>query len=680
MLTHTAERENGKEPDLGADYVTLGAGLKARGSQNASLSFDSVETLSGGSAAITAGQYYRDSSGVDLPAAGTACLGFPDIKVNNASSRSEADPGLLASLLGEAGKTAAITGNEDGFRHPVRLAPLIVCGPKGVVGLGRVAGLTLPAPMEPGGLRTDMLSLASQSRLLLNRSDLLVIDTGDTGRADREGANMADAALKAARAAALKRADAFAAAAAGWLDLDSSLLVVVSPGAPMENRLKGDYATPFIAAGKGFGKGLLTSSSTRRPGYVNNVDFLPTVMDFFGKGVPSSVVGSSMATAGAAPGSKGTMAYLQSLDRQYTVTRTAKWPVVLGFLIGMGIFLLLALASIPRFSRRVMSEQWRSRIAGALRPVSIVLLAAPVSFLLVSAFSYSNWVFPLLFCSLYTLVVGLGAYFLTRGRDGVNPAARVCLFSAAVMSVDLLFGGRLLIFPLLGSSAQDGARFFGQSNAIAGLMIAYALWGVAGLGEKAVKRGPARWAVLVALAFIAFIVGFGSLGANFGAFIAAAATGVIFFFGTTEKGFRGWRVPAIVLGTAAATVAMVAIDGLFVHTHAGHALAAGSGQDISLVGRKLAILFGQIKSILFLAILMIVVVVAFALWMKRPGSMWRERWKTDTAWTAGLFAILLGSIVALVFNDTGIAMMGSMVMVTVPVLVYHFTEPLKESP
>jgi membrane protease YdiL (CAAX protease family) len=109
-------------------------------------------------------------------------------------------------------------------------------------------------------------------------------------------------------------------------------------------------------------------------------------------------------------------------------------------------------------------------------------------------------------------------------------------------------------------------------------------------------------------------------------------------------------------------------------------LAAGSGQDISLVGRKLAILFGQIKSILFLAILMIVVVVVFALWMKRPGSMWRERWKTDTAWTAGLFAILLGSIVALVFNDTGIAMMGSMVMVTVPVLVYHFTEPLKESP
>jgi len=134
-------------------------------------------------------------------------------------------------------------------------------------------------------------------------------------------------------------------------------------------------------------------------------------------------------------------------------------------------------------------------------------------------------------------------------------------------------------------------------------------------------------------------------------------------------------------GAAAATGFMVLLDSLFVHTHAGHAIAAGSSKFYPLLGRKLLILFSQIKSVLFLAILMITVVIALALWMKRPDSFWSRRWASDRAWTAALFSLAVGSVVALVFNDTGIAMMGSMVMITIPVATYHFTGriPEKES-
>jgi hypothetical protein len=674
MATHSAEHESGKEMDLGADYTTLGSGVRQKGSLDAALSFDAGEILAGAYGSTDAARYLQQSGGARVPPQGVASLGLASIKEKNKGAGTDDNVGLLGAQLASGGKRPAVVGNEDGFRRRVRMAPLIVTDASGVTPLGRLAGLTVSAPREPGGVVTDLDQLALVSKGMLSRCDVLVVDTGDTGRVDREAASTGKDALEAARSRALKRVDSFAERIAASLDLKSSLLLVVSPSSPLQSRLKGDYATPFIAAGKGFTKGLLSSGSTRRAGFVSNADFLPTVLDFFGQGAPPKVTGAAMETARQAPANQTSLAYLTALDRQYVVTRTARWPIVLGYLIGaVGLLLLFALACIPRVSEKLAGYRWRERAVGLLEPISTVVLALPVSFLIVSAFSFGNWLFPLGFCVAFALVLGLIAWFAARGNARVEPATLVCLFSAAVMIVDLIIGGRLLIFPLLGSSVQDGARFFGQSNAVAGMMIAYFVYGLAGLaGESASRRGPARWLVMAALAFMAFVMGFGALGGDFGGFIAAAATLLVFFFATSRGGFKSWRVPAIAGITIAATAVMVMTDALFVHTHAGHALAAGSSQFFPLVGRKALVLLSQINSVLFLAILMISVVLSLLLWMKKPDSWWKQRWEVDRTWTGALFALLIGSVVALVFNDTGIGMMGSIVMVTIPVAASHF--------
>jgi len=674
MVTHTAERENGKEPDLGAEYVTLGAGARMRGSASAALSLDADEALAGDGAGTLAGPYYRQLTGNTVPAGGIACLGFPDILRSNVETGTDSNAGLLGKLLASSGKTAAVVGNEDDTAGVVRFAPLIACGADGIVDKGRVAGFAVPAPSEPGGKRTDMAALLAASRKSLSSADFLVIDTGDTGRVDRQWAETGQAALDAARRRALVRVDSLASGVGDLLDLNSSVLLVVSPGAPMKDRQSGDYSTPFIAAGNGFGKGLLTSSSTRQSGLVNNTDLLPTVLGHFGIAVGGDVIGSAMKTAGTAPGGQSSLAYLKDIDRQFGVTRQARLPIVLGFLLLLvGVFLLLALACLPGVARALHAGRWREPLTGALRPVSLVALAAPISFLLVSAISYNGVLLPLAFCLGYALLVGLGAYFLARNSRRTDPVTLVCLFSAGVMLVDLLIGGKLLFFPLLGSSSLEGMRFFGESNAVSGMFIAYAVWACAGLiGERAGESKAPAWFSLAGLAVVSLAMGFGTMGADFGGFVAAAATALVFFF-ALRGSFGSWRVPAIVGGTAVATGAIVVLDALFVHTHAGHAIAAGSSKFYPLVGRKLLILFTQIKSVLFLALLMITVVVALALWMKKPDSFWSRRWSSDLAWTAALFSLAIGSVVALVFNDTGITMMGTMVMVTIPVATYHFT-------
>ncbi|PKQ28634.1 MAG: hypothetical protein CVT63_01600 [Candidatus Anoxymicrobium japonicum] len=666
MTTHTAERETGNEPDVGAEYVSLGAGVRSRGSRIAGLSFDAGELLAGG--ALAASRYFKERTGADAPDGAVVCPGISSVIRNNEDAGNAENVGLLSSTLAAGGKRVSVAGNADAGRSVTRLAPMIACNDQGIVPRGRVEGFMTTSMPVRGGYETDMAHLMAVSEKLLENSDVLVIDTGDTGRLDRMSANMDPDVLARARRAALSRADMFARGFAGLIDMNSSLLLVVSPGATREARLNGDYATPFIASGKGFRKGLLKSSGTARPGIVNNTDFLPTILDFFGIGAPSKVIGAVMKTAEKAPAGKTNLAYIQNLDRQFGVTRKARWFVIPGFLIGMTLFFLLGLFYLlfPGGAR------WDEPLARFLKPASVVVAAAPLSFLLISAFSYNSALFAIIFCALYALAAGLGAYFLTRKNERLDPVTLVCLFSASVMVVDLFFGGGFFVFPLLGSSSLDGMRFFGMNNAACGMMIAYALWGIAGLAGDVIKNSRrTRLAVLAGLATVSFVVGNGRLGANLGGFIAAAATALIFFFAVSPSGFKGWRVPAVALGTLAATSTMVLVDALFIHTHAGHAIAGGTRRVFPMVNRKVFILFSQIDSVLYPALLLVVLMVALSLWMKRPSSIWQERWKSDTAWTGALFAIATGSVVALLFNDTGLAMMGTMVMITAPVAIYH---------
>ena len=99
MITHTAERENGKEPDLGADYVTLAGGARMRGSASAALSLGADEALAGDGAGTAAGPYYRQLTGNTVPAGGVACLGFPNILRSNVETGTDSNAGLLGQLL-----------------------------------------------------------------------------------------------------------------------------------------------------------------------------------------------------------------------------------------------------------------------------------------------------------------------------------------------------------------------------------------------------------------------------------------------------------------------------------------------------------------------------------------------------------------------------------------------------
>jgi hypothetical protein len=658
--------------DLGAEYVTLGEGVRAKGARDAGLSFNSDERVSG-LGARTAGKLYSRYTGYPAPEGGVVCLGYPQVQRNNDAAGNEDNAGLLGRLLIESGNRAAVVGNSDTLQRPARLGPLICCDQHGAVPLGDVSKDTqLQSPNIPGVYRTSMDALLEKCRQFLGQADMLVVDTGDTLRLDRESGNLDPDLLKRERASTLGKVDRIARELTSLLDLNESLFLVVSPGAPLEKRSEGDYLTPFIAAGEGFGRGLLTSQSTRRPGLVNNIDFLPTALQLFDVQWPSQVVGTPASTV---KGPVDTVRYLKRLDRQFTVTRRARWPVVVTYAVIAALFTCIAALCLRGVNSRLHWPRDPRPLRSFIAPVSVILLSAPLSFMVVSAFHYGGPVFPALFCVGFSIVVGGGAWMLQRRMRRIDPFVAVCLLTSFIMLVDLFFGGRLVMIPLLGVSALEGLRMYGLTNTLAALLIATFLWGVSGLaGDAVLKRGIARYSVLLVLLVFSFMVGFGSLGANAGAFITALAVTLTFFTATSQRGFTAWRTAGIVAATAAGTCFMVLLDSALVHTHAGRVVSGGAGRFLPLVQRKLMIQFGQISFYLFPAIVLIAAVVAFAIWFKRPGSFWEKRWEEEKLQTATLFSLVVGSLVALVFNDTGIAMMALMTLVSILAMAFYLFE------
>jgi hypothetical protein len=542
----------------------------------------------------------------------------------------------------------------------------------GAVPLGDVSDDTnVPAPDSPGGYRTSPDRLVQESERLLAGADMLVVDTGDTARLDRESPNTDPDYLKRQRILVLRNVDKAVESLASLLDLDSSLLLVVSPGAPLDARTQGNYLTPFIAAGKGFARGLLRSQSSRRPGLVTNVDFLPTALRFFGLQSPSQVVGSSMSTV---RGPSDTIGYLKKLNEQFGVTRKARWPIVVTYLVLALLLVCLAAACFPQVNARLRWPREPRRLARFVAPAAVVLLSAPLSFVVIGAFHYKGYLFAVLFSAGFSVVLGLGAWVLQRRSARMNPVTAVCLLTSLVILIDLFMGGRLVMLPLLGDSALEGMRLYGLTNTLVGLLLATAVWGLTGLaGRNALEPGAARWAVLAALLGLSFAIGFGGLGANMGSFIAAFATTLTFLVATSKRGFTGWRTAAIALATAAGTACMILLDSAFVHTHAGKMVSGGAVRFLPLVQRKLVTQFGQINFFLFPAILLIALVVALALWLRRPESLWRRRWSEEKLQTATLFSLVIGSLVAMVFEDTGVAIMGVMTLVSFLVMAYYLS-------
>jgi len=416
------------------------------------------------------------------------------------------------------------------------------------------------------------------------------------------------------------------------------LVVVVGAGASGAMRDRGDIVGPIVLA-RGSPEELLrggqdpiglTSSTTRRPGIVSDVDVAPTVLDFLRVRVPSDMVGSRIRPSAAPP---------SDLHERYLQHQRVVGPVGLAALA----FALVSLAAglVVVFGLRRPAP----RLSGAVGVATLVSAALLVA--LVPTSVLPTYALAVVVGCLVAVAVVVVAIALRLGRQ--DPRAAVVAVAASGLAFVLLDGvlgwpGQLT--PMLGGGSLDGERFFGLGNAHAGFVLAGAVLLAARLPT------PAGVGLIVAASVFA---GLPFLGADLGGCLTLAVAAAL-WFGLCRWRTLGWRTWALAAGAFLGALILVAVADAILPGGPTHLSTVAGGEDgplggIALFGDRLV---ANVRSTsqtpaAWLAVLGLPFWLAVAI--RRPRRL-RPTLDPDDRWRDAIVVLALGGIVGYLLNDT----------------------------
>lgn len=654
-----------------AVYATMGSGARAVGLKpDEPLEIaEPQELLPGG----VAGDVYKQRMGVDPPAEGVVILSLPEMLEVNRKRQSNARLGLLGEELRKAGLRTALVGNADTPEMMHREPALLAADSMGVVDVGKVGVDIFSFSREgPFGVWLGLERLREATETALERASLVVVDFGDTFRAEEQAHSALERVAREHKRRALGRCAKFLRWLERRLNPERDLLIFLSGLPPRSGRWPRDRLTFVAALGPGFKGGVLTSDSTRRAGLVAAIDLAPTVLEFFGLEVPIEMEGHPME---AVPFRGDKIGFLTEIERRADVNYMLRLPVVKGFIYLVACVLVMGLVAVFYGGPRARWVQWvdGSLLAFMSVPLALFLqpLLAPPS---IPAFSVS-----LLF------LVGLFAVLAraVEARWGMG-VALVSLLTVASVVADAWAGGRLNGGSVMGYHPVVGARFYGIGNEYMGIVVASTLMGLGCLLDRV---GPTltRRAVISASAVMLLVlltIGLPQVGANFGGAITAAVGFGLFLIKVLRVRVRLKQVLLLLLG-AVAVVGLVSAIGLLLgeETHLGWAakLAAhGEWRDLFVIAwRKVGTNARLLKSITWSRLLLVFVVV-LAILLHRPRGLMASMLGRRHWFGEALVSSIVAMFLAIAVNDSGVVACATMITVVGPALMHMLLKEARE--
>ena len=441
------------------------------------------------------------------------------------------------------------------------------------VGPGAALALADPAGRVPSYLPSP----SDLSAGVLARCPLTVVDLGTIGSAERSSA--------------LAAADAELARITAELPAGSTLLVT-APGSVT----KPPHLQLTLVSGPGYRAGLLDAASTRQPGLVVLTDLTPTVLGWLGRPIPADAAGAQLTRA-----DRGS---LTSTVRSLTGRDTAEqvWRDTHGeFFWAYALADAAVLAAIGLTAWGAAEDQRRRR-ARRWRVAGVFAASVPAGTFLANLAPWPTSAHPAAW--LYAVSVALAAVIALAAlagpwrRDWLGPLGAVCLFTLAVLGIDVMTGSRLQLETPFGLSALEAGRFYGIGNEALGI---YGLSGLVGAAWLALlarrrypsSRRPAVLAVAVVAVFAVFASGWPGFGGKVGGTIAMVPCFLL--LGLAVAGVRlNWRRVLLVAVSGLALFALFALINYFVPVTGKSDIGSFAGS--SLHGHSGALLLRKINS------------------------------------------------------------------------------------
>jgi hypothetical protein len=622
---------------------------------------------------IPAGEEYARRTGVAAPDGSVVHLGIARVWELTRALPYPAEVGALGTALRANGLVTGVLGNADWDGMPRRPAALIAMDGWGLVDRGVIGDETLAADSRfPGGLRTDYERLFAAFRDA-DGVDFLVIELGDLSRLDEARPMVLPEVLTELRASALKECAEFVERVRRELDSGRDLLLVVSPTPPAASIAAGDTLSPVLMFGPE-GSGTLTAFSTRRPGIVNNTDLAPTVTRFLHVDAPVNMTGRPLTVIPGKPDLGG----LQALNRQLVLTHNVRAPIIKTY---MTIQVAVVIAALLTILFREIGIVRREYIRGAL----LVIMSFPLAALVLPLLPQPGPVWVGVQMVAVTLAVGAAAIRMSR-HTAVGAFAFLGGLTALVILVDLFLDAPLQKFSLLSYDPLGGARYYGIGNEFMGVLIgAVILTAVCTLTLAPRRfRGPVLGGSGALFLITLFAMANPGIGANMGGTITALVAFPVTILLLLNVRFTRRLILAGAGGVFVFLAGLTAFEfmrGAEQQSHIGRAARLVFGGDLergfqeaySIIERKVSMNLKLIRYTIWSRVYLASLGGLILLFYRPTGRMQTFRDQYPYVFK-GLVGIAVASVVALIFNDSGVVASAMVMMFGAPPLLYLFLE------
>ncbi len=557
----------------------------------------------------------------------------------NSNRTSNSVIGALGDNLHNSGHKTAVFGNSDTADSFIRTNGLIAMDSSGLIDYGNVNDVLIDDNSYPFSIRTDFNRILSEIGKIKSKASFVIIETGDLDRLNQYSTNLTEETFLDQRKKILLNIDFFLENLILEIIDNKSMLLIVSPNSP-EGRLDNSRLSPLIIWDGGEKKGVLESGTTRRNGIISNIDIAPTITDYLEAGNNNF--------AGHVIRSIYTDEKLDSiinLNNRINLVSYLRVPY-LNFYSSL-IMVIIILGTFFAFIKGCKLNKVFSTINLSLLLITIL----PIIFLLIARFErLSSITFFFIF-----LLLMLGLLFIVRFIKAKNRMLFLLTITYFSLVIDLVLGGNLLRYSVLSYDPIIGARFFGIGNEFAGVILTTMIM----LAALYMDKTKGHKVFLLILPLTILCVSHPNIGANLGGTISilfASITYLLYIFKVKIDLKKIIFIGIIVL----MFVLFMGVIDIYINpnpTHLGRTflmiLNKGPMPIISVILRKALMNVKLMGSSIWSKVLLISILSEICLLLgcrKRIVSIM----KNSRFFSGGIISTLIGCIVGLLVNDSGV--------------------------
>ncbi|HZK25482.1 MAG TPA: hypothetical protein VFC74_08845 [Oscillospiraceae bacterium] len=618
-------------------YVTMGAGSRALGNDSTRLAFLQEEEYNGTPAQIIFTRHQGSTASGRI-----VHVGMADLIYANQTLNYPVQPGLLGDALHAGGKKTAVIGNADASQVN-REAAAILADSKGEIDFGQVGtAILLDDAAFPYGLRLHKEQVWQIFRELYAKTDVILIDWGDTARLDMYRTQLRQQVAKQLEEEIFRDIDWLLERLTAVLHRDDLLLLLAA--VPPNGAAAAETLGLVAVRGGSFLPGrLVTSATTQRAGLAAVTDLAPLVLTQLGLALPQAMIGRPLQLAGSG-NVQDLLAMQSTIDRIYRL----RSPLLRVYVICQIIFVLGALLNL--FLRLIPAKYFESALLGLLS-FPLLLLYLPLAQLSLSL--------SFIVCTAAVVIVVLLLQKLLAG-----PIERFALIACATslsLLIDIFRDAQLMQISVLGYDPVSGARYYGLGNEYMGIWVGTTVLGVTALTTLAPRWR--KWLLglsTILFAGIALLMVAPNGGANFGGTLTAIAA----FITTLAVLFNfrfSWKSASITVVSLVAVAILAILINIYVpqnlQSHLGRTLVLLQQQGWQAL-KDIIIRKGSMNLKLFRYSQWSRVLLAFlgvlAVLFYRPQGILVDIHKMYPDLAAGFLGIIAGSVTALLVNDSGV--------------------------